>query len=275
MKNIGFYNKDCINFQLEVIKRKQESDFKTQLIQGFQEVIDHSNHYSDLFNRNQLNQILRNNTTFHDYSTLYNYSSKSFIELKNELTTGSEKRLILCQYCTLNEVSSFDHISPKSEYGAYSIHPLNLFPCCSECNSYKGSRYLEGEDCRYLNLYKDILPIQQYLFVEINIGNQTKSLEIEYSVRNDYNIDDNLFRKLRNHYEDFQLLRRFKENSYQEYNILKDSIGTSLTNVSLDMIKTLIRNNINAEKSNYGSNYWKAILKETLINEEDFLIDFM
>lgn len=43
-----------------------------------------------------------------------------------------------CHYCGINMVDTFDHYLPKSLFPEYSVMPINLFPCCAQCNRKKG-----------------------------------------------------------------------------------------------------------------------------------------
>ncbi|WP_414052060.1 HNH endonuclease [Macrococcus animalis] len=43
-----------------------------------------------------------------------------------------------CIYCGIKDATTLDHIFPKSRYITLSIVPINLFPCCYECNKNKG-----------------------------------------------------------------------------------------------------------------------------------------
>ena len=274
MNNIKVYTGNCLEFQFDVIKAKNESDLKNFAISISEEITNHSNHYCDSFDNNTLNTLIESNTSIENFRDLYSYSAKNFVLLKNHLTTGAESRIIKCQYCTLNDVNSFDHIAPKKMYGAYAIHPKNLFPACTECNSYKTSNYLENGICKYINLYKDQLPNSEYLFVNIDLGYQDSSMEINYFLNNRDNICPTLFRKIENHYNDLHLFSRFSKNSYTEVNLFKDSIIQYLRHgISLEKSIEIIKANINSESEIFGINYWKCVLKRNLISNDDFLID--
>ena len=39
-----------------------------------------------------------------------------------------------CPYCAQRIVSTIDHFLPKSSYPVLSVAPLNLVPCCKDCN---------------------------------------------------------------------------------------------------------------------------------------------
>jgi len=274
MRNINWYQHDCFEFHKKVIFQKNKGEFRDNLISTLDEINHHNLHYIQHFSAKTLNLVNKVNSSIPNYNDLYEYSAKSFVELKNELTTNSESRIVLCQNCTLNNVNSFDHIAPKSIYGAYSIHPLNLFPSCTECNSYKSDNYLENEECRYLNLYQDTLPPHQYLFVQIDLGEKLQSAEIVYYLENRNGIPYSLFDKIKHHYEDLNLFSRFRDSSYVEISLMQDIFEDYRGEFTLEQIVGIVNKQISHEKLCYGENYWKSIFKSSLICSDDFLIDF-
>jgi hypothetical protein len=40
----------------------------------------------------------------------------------------------ICPLCKLRTVSTLDHFLPKATYPLLAVTPLNLVPCCSDCN---------------------------------------------------------------------------------------------------------------------------------------------
>lgn len=43
----------------------------------------------------------------------------------------------ICPLCSQREVTTLDHYLPKTEYPRLSVAPVNLIPCCSDCNKTK------------------------------------------------------------------------------------------------------------------------------------------
>ncbi|MCA0906265.1 HNH endonuclease [Ruegeria marisrubri] len=50
------------------------------------------------------------------------------------LASPSEGR---CPFCGHRVVSTLDHVLPKTLYPAFAVAPMNLVPCCSDCNKRK------------------------------------------------------------------------------------------------------------------------------------------
>lgn len=43
-----------------------------------------------------------------------------------------------CPFCVQRDVSTLDHYLPKAAFPAFAVLPLNLVPCCLDCNVAKG-----------------------------------------------------------------------------------------------------------------------------------------
>ncbi|WP_245558798.1 HNH endonuclease, partial [Arhodomonas aquaeolei] len=46
-----------------------------------------------------------------------------------------------CPLCGHGQASTLDHYLPKSRYPQLAVVPLNLVPCCKDCNTGKGERF--------------------------------------------------------------------------------------------------------------------------------------
>lgn len=63
----------------------------------------------------------------------------------------------ICPYCAQRNVSTLDHYLPKSLYPKLVVNPLNLIPCCMECNHIKREHYPKNNKEQILNPYFDSL----------------------------------------------------------------------------------------------------------------------
>lgn len=60
-----------------------------------------------------------------------------------------------CPFCALREASTLDHYLPKADHPHFAITPLNLVPCCKDCNFAKSSRNASGPETQLLHPYFD------------------------------------------------------------------------------------------------------------------------
>ena len=197
------------------------------------------------------------------------YSYKKTKEIRESVMLTSLNRLDpICPYCTIGEYKTMDHFLPKENYAAHSVNPSNLIPCCSICNGYKGTLTHDGGNRLFLNLYCDVLPEKQYLFVNFNFGGGCIPT-VDFSVQNINGIDPLLFGIIERHYIKLHLLERFSSNAF---NIIRDLnnqiVSTKETTKATDVeIKQAIKVQCDDERKYYGFNYWKSILKHACIDD--------
>ncbi len=205
-----------------------------------------------------------------DLLKLYSPSNLRLVKLKNRVTTVLDNRAMnTCQYCTIAPVGSLDHIVPKDEFPEFSVNPKNLLPACTTCNSHKNENWKENNKTIFLNLYTDILPTVQYLFVDLIIS--ANNIQTKFELRNNNNIDVDFFELLESHYRRLHLPQRFNRASHKVISELTNLISASRLHISKEVIIEIVRAKINEDKAIFGSNYYKSILEESLIENQDCL----
>lgn len=277
MKNIDYSKTDCFNFHKEAVNSKKivksDPDLKLRLIEFDHDIKDLFSNYKNNFDKNCLEKTISKGylgLKKDDLLGLYRFQSKLIQSLKTEITTTHTNRIInTCPNCTLSEINSFDHILPKEEFSEFIVNPLNLFPSCTICNSYKGKIWNENGKRIYLNLYLDKLPELQYLFVKIDYKNKTFGLN--FYLENRYGLDIELFSLIESHYSKLRLLQRFADNSDKVITPLQNQIKPYLKLLDIDEIKTMSIQTSNLNRKIFGFNYWESILELNLIDNADFI----
>lgn len=273
MKNLKEYDGDIIEFFDNVLKSKKNSKkypgYKTQL-ENLKEIIHKQLHYYlEKFDNDILEELVPlslNETDDNALQKMYSYSQKIFQNLKVKLTTNENNRKSgTCQYCTIGEVNSFDHFTPQSEFPEFVVNPINLIPCCTTCNGYKGNRWRKDGKRTLLNLYLDLLPQTQYLFVDIVFEDSV--IIPNFYLDNQSAINEDLFRKIENHYNDLMLFKRFRENSDNVISELENTLRFYGKKISIEDIKGITTE----ERSLWGYNYWQTVLKLELLDNDEFL----
>ncbi|WP_158729401.1 HNH endonuclease [Flavobacterium sp. I-STPA6A] len=277
MRNLNSTKRNGFDFHKDIVNSKKitknNPGYKPRLVSIENEIKGLYDIYEKNFNGNVLENSTPKgyvDTNKTDLLSLYSYKSKQIQALKTEITTTETNRIInTCQNCTLSEINSFDHVLPKDEYSEFVVNPLNLFPSCTICNSFKGKFWHENGKRKYLNLYLDKLPDKQYLFVDIDYDKETFGLK--FYLENRYGIDANLFILIESHYNKLHLLQRFSDNADRVITPLQNKIKPHLKLLSIDQIKDLTIESSNLNRSVFGFNYWESILELSLIDNNDFI----
>jgi hypothetical protein len=280
MKRIKEFQASTFEFHKEVVKSKhkriKDPTYKERIIALEPIVEEQFDRHDILFREDKLASLLSKNlsiTQKNDLEALYQYSAKPFQRLNDILTTRENgTRQPVCPLCTINNVNTFDHHIPKSEFSELSDHPINLIPCCSECNSKKSSNWRDGDTRKYLNLYLDDLPNIQYLSVNLLIEHST--IKSTYNVENKNQIDEELFIKIENHYRDLELCKRFALNCENTISELKNILSSMSMILTKDQLKESIIKTEDKNRQYFGFNYWKSILKIECC-ENDTIFDFL
>lgn len=277
MKNLIPYNKNTIEFHDLILERKynpkSDKTYKERVTALREFVVKKYDEFNLLFDKNALVKIdsygfINENKS--DLLKLYSYKSKTLQELKVTVTTLKNNRsLNTCQYCTLNEINSFDHYLPKDEFSEFVVNPKNLIPCCTNCNSKKGEIWRDSDMMQFLNLYKDELPNQQYLFAEIL--NNDGVIQPTFYLENKHGIDKAFYNLLSSHYNKLNLLERFSENSNSIVTELENLILSQKIYLDRIQIVEVVMDKTQKDKFNFGFNYWKPILEQELVNSNLFM----
>lgn len=273
MREVKPYKGESKAFLAKVIKSKRNKELKARLRILEKELLSDSfDKYDKAFKKKSLYSLDScelSKVQSNDLLELYNYRRKAFQDLKISLTTDKLKRILnTCQNCTINEINSFDHVLPKSEFEEFGVHPRNLFPSCTTCNSKKSTiQEIDGE-AQFLNLYLDKLPKKQFLFVTIeNIGETIKPTF--YLDSGTGTIDSKLFAKIENHYSRLDLLNRFSINSYPIISELANTIFC-FWEMGRRKIVDHLGFKIDMDKKYFGDNFWKSILEKELLLSDLF-----
>lgn len=106
----------------------------------------------------------------------------------------------LCPYCASRSVSTVDHYLSKSNYPNFSITPLNLVPCCADCNSAKDANddSIEYKNQLLFHPYKDSLNEFKWLDACVSIENGI--LYFNFYITNEF-IDNDTYKRAKNYIE--------------------------------------------------------------------------
>lgn len=276
MFNVIYYSNNSIDFLNTVIKSKNKRPkenqpfYKDRIVKFKTELALPFNNYDLAFTSNILYTV-QNDKKFQikcdkdDLLNLYSYSSKIFVNFKNDLVKlPNDRSFDTCQYCGINSINTLDHILPKDLFPEFVVHPKNLFPACSDCNSKKSKKWLNNGLPEFLNLYTDILPNKQFLFVDIVLSDNT--FKVKFNLQNKNSIDPNLFLRISKHFENLNLLERYQRQASGIISNFETTIFSNLENNSLDQMLSISRNSFAAHRNNLGYNHFKIILEEELCN---------
>ncbi len=275
MKNLTPFNGNCFDVHKEAVEQKNIGDLKTRLLALNPSIEIEFQEFLAKFSANQLSSLLPNHAlslSKADLLTLYSYQSSVIVSFRANIRRLQVKTIIsTCQNCSIDTANTLDHILPQAKYPEFVVNPKNLFPCCSTCNSYKLAS--TGAQ-KFLNLYLDVLPKEQYLFVNVSLDN-TGDLDFEYFLQNvNGKIDAALFSTIENHYTQLRLFTRFKVKSIEYISELETKVNGFLKHLPIEVIIANLIDVAETDKKAYGDNHWRCILEISLLKSPLFLAKF-
>ena len=277
MRGLRYYNQNSFAFHRYVVSRKRDEALRNRVSIHDETIESLFGEYDTRFDTLNLSRLTPHNgfsvQDISDLDELYMYRSKPMQQLKIEVTTiENQRQCNTCQYCTISEVNSFDHILPREEFPEFVVNPKNLFPSCSKCNGHKSIAWRNGDRRRFLNLYIDQLPNEQYLFVNLTVATELFGLvETDFEVINTGRIDQELFEHIYSHYDRLHLCQRFALCSNDVITELENTFraGTNKYITRDEVVRTC-----NLNRETFGFNHWRDILKIELSRHENFLARF-
>lgn len=180
----------------------------------------------------------------------------------------------LCQYCGLKFVpDNFDHYLPKEQFPEFSVLATNLVPCCSECNSLKGTAWLDVNGIpEIINFYYDSLPIQRFLNVDVTVGPAPKKVPVaDFSLSQNPEDFCGLMAIILNHYRKLDLLARYKRAAYAPFGNIKIEFAGLVQSKGREVVAQMLLKKANDLSLSRSPNYWEVALLSGMANSDEYL----
>lgn len=266
MHNLKPSNKDAFTIYKDAVSRKREGDEKTLLTNNEALVGYCYNEYDDGFAARDVNGIIPHKITAELKKALfdmYEYSNKAVRDIRADINKNNPPNVAgFCQNCGLTHANTMDHYLPHEKFPEYSIHAKNLIPCCSECNEKKG-------EAEILNMYLDILPDKEYLFMDVERSDDTLSFTFRLENKGG-EVNADLFNRIDYHYNKLNLFSRMKEAAIQALPRFELDIKPYYKASGKDTIIDTDKETIEDMRKAYGYNYWEVAFRKGLIESDVF-----
>lgn len=191
----------------------------------------------------------------------------AFNKAKAKLFSGIAR----CPYCTLNRPNTLDHYYDKSDYPEFAVYFPNLIPCCSECNSIKGTSLFNDVGTRqFIHFYFDEVPEFQYLFarftIEPNDGIPRVVVSLNFGDNQEYE------KQIQAHYNKLNLLKKYQDTIVGRIPSILDELRIGKENgMTNKTLREMLMFHFQSLSKNYGRNYWETSMYEGILNSEGFL----
>lgn len=174
----------------------------------------------------------------------------------------------LCPYCSQREVKTIDHYLPKSKFINLAITPINLLPCCSDCNKSKLDNYTLLEDQMIIHPYFEDLSNEEWLGCKVveNVWPITFSYYI-------LEVNDPIFYSRLNYQFDlFELWKLYADNASREFNNRLKSLireyNSNPDNKALEFINDNLESYRSENKNSWQTKMFDSLSKSSWFFEE-------
>lgn len=170
-----------------------------------------------------------------------------------------------CPFCGMGHASTLDHYLPKSKYPLLSVVPLNLVPCCKDCNTGKRTSIFIKEEEQVLHPYLDENPftIDQWLFAEVL---PTEPEAVSYFVRAPEFWDEISKKRIEAHFAAFNLARRFSieaANELANQRQFLDDFKRKYGNIALlELLADQVRSHLKAHVNSWQTALYQALIEK-------------
>lgn len=209
--------------------------------------------------------IRATNITKGDLINLYTYYmvASSGRDIYDRILASAENGK--CPYCGQRNVRTLDHFLPKSQYPKLSITPLNLIPCCSDCNKDKKDKtIMQNSDLIIHPYYDSNIDSSQWLFCVIrSLDYSQEVIEMDFHVRNVSNFNLALNERILNHFSSLKLDLLYKIEANEEFLNNVPTFEALVATSSVEEVRTHFEN-IERRYSRRYINSWQRAFYQAL-----------
>jgi hypothetical protein len=161
-----------------------------------------------------------------------------------------------CPFCGHRDVSTLDHCLPKANHPALAVTPINLVPCCKDCNHKKGNFSATSKNDQFLNPYYDDICGDAWLFADIV---QTSPPGATYSVRAPSNWSVETSARVRNHFVRLELEKLYASQASRELQNVRHALGRVYEAAGPDAVRDDLHRRYEGYSAN-SVNSWQCAL---------------
>lgn len=199
----------------------------------------------------------------------YGGSTKALLQLKKDIKDRqSEGSLKYCPLCGTTLPKTTDHYLPAVRFPEYAVHPLNLVPCCSTCNSIKDDRWLDAAGARrFWHAYTDPVPRSDFLTVNL-ITDPVAGVAATFTLVPPA-APTAAWPIIETHFRELKLIERYNELASDEISEFLKSCASYVSTGGPNPELFLQTEAVKARET-WGRNHWRAVLMDALSHHPDF-----
>lgn len=191
--------------------------------------------------------------------------TRALKQLKADIRTAQPiRQLKYCPMCGTTLPATFDHYLPAVRFPEFSVHGLNLVPCCSQCNSIKEDDWLDASGARqYLHAFTDDVPETKFLFATLHERPAMSGVGVTFELATPAGVSAAHWSLIQSHFTRLRLIERYNQLGNDEIVELLGSCRSHLEAGGADAKLFLAKESLDRGRA-HGRNHWRSVLMETL-----------
>ena len=172
----------------------------------------------------------------------------------------------ICPLCGQRQVASLDHYLPKSSHPLFAITPINLVPCCSDCNKAKLAEVGTDEASQTFHPYFDDFDDGVWLVARVVEENPPAVL---FSVASPDDWNEIKARRASHHFSLLGLAELYGSNAAQELAQIAEGLKELREASGPDEVRRHLEHQASSRGAN-GLNSWQAAMYAAVARSEWF-----
>jgi 5-methylcytosine-specific restriction endonuclease McrA len=165
----------------------------------------------------------------------------------------------VCPFCSQRIASTIDHVLPKATYPNFAVVPINLVPCCKDCNTGKHEFIPSSSSEEHLHPYYDKVNHKKWLHAKIH---ETNPITVSFYVKPPNDWDSLIKSRILTHFKVFKLNKLYTTHAAVELMNLS-YLKTFSIDGQEEIIKNILSRSAKGKKEN-NRNSWQTALYEAL-----------
>lgn len=172
-----------------------------------------------------------------------------------------------CPMCGQRPVGTLDHYWPKSPHTSLAVHPVNLVPCCWECNHRKGEFQPTCRSEELLHPYIDDLGTDVWLDCEIiEVGGGQAFL---FKPVRPASWSTTTFQRVCHHFHFFELDELYASQAANELESIRHSLAELLADDGTNGVRAHLEREARSRERN-EPNGWQAGMYRAMASSTTF-----
>ncbi len=258
----------------------EDDDLKNRLVACHKTIDEQTNEYINHANAGTLSSLApllcRRNE---DPIVIGNVSKSEFVKLydyymvKKQPARSIYDAILVaandkCPFCGgIGRPKSLDHYLPKANYPQFSVFPHNLVPACRDCNTGKSNSLATNLNEQVLHPYfdDDFYFSVQWIFAMVV---QTEPCSLEFFVSPPDTWQDVQKGRVKQHFNDFDLAKRYSIQTAEELSIVIDQRKGFMKEFTPERFCEYLQSVVDCTA--LFANHWKRVMYQALANNEWF-----